>query len=545
MQHSNTGNIAETVFRFAEERGDQTALVIPREWDDQGVLSDDRITFREFATRTRRYMAGLRAQGLQPGDRAVVLFPLCIDLYVCIAALYACGITAGLIDPGMGAKRIKWSLQTVQARAILSVNAFLKYRWLLRPLCRIPMKFSQDKCGFGVRPFSPLLGDPEESGDLITRASDDEALITFTSGSTGKPKGANRTHGHLKSQQRALMSTFPPFEGQIDMTCLPVVAFHNLSCGVTTIMPAVDIANPASVEPRAVVSQIREWGVASLTSAPAFMQKLTGFLVASNESIPGMKLVGVGGAPVSKELAATMLQAFPEAKGFAVYGSTEAEPMAHAHLEDVVRKTSDGFLGGEVAEVAELALVTLPTRSPTLDAQGLAPYRVPEGGIGEVLVRGPHVNRGYINNPEANLENKVIEEDGSVWHRTGDLGYFDQDDHLWLVGRVKDRVSHGEGFVDPYPVESALEAQAQISRAAVMACSKSPFAIIVLQADEESSHASLASACEVLTQRGLTDVQCVTIEKLPVDGRHNSKVDRPTLRAMLDKQWPLRNDRLR
>ena len=90
---------------------------------------------------------------------------------------------------------------------------------------------------------------------------------------------------------------------------------------------------------------------------------------------------------------------------------------------------------------------------------GLAPYRVQHGEIGEICVSGPHVNPGYIDNPAANRETKIFEPDGRIWHRTGDLGYFDDDQRLWLVGRVKDRIQYGDRMMDPFPVEVNLEAE--------------------------------------------------------------------------------------
>ena len=101
-------------------------------------------------------------------------------------------MTAVLIDTGMGARRIKQSLETAKPKAIISIHAFLKYRFVLWPLWRIPKKFCVDKRGLWLKPFSQLLG-PTTSIPPVPRRPDDEALITFTSGSTGRPKGPTAT----------------------------------------------------------------------------------------------------------------------------------------------------------------------------------------------------------------------------------------------------------------------------------------------------------------------------------------------------------------
>ena len=76
-------------------------------------------------------MAGLRAQNLGPGDRILVLFPVSGELYALCTAIYAIGAVAVLIDPGMGAKRIRQALDTASPKAVISIKAFLKFRWLI------------------------------------------------------------------------------------------------------------------------------------------------------------------------------------------------------------------------------------------------------------------------------------------------------------------------------------------------------------------------------------------------------------------------------
>ena len=198
-----------------------------------------------------------------------------------------------------------------------------------------------------------------------------------------------------------------------------------------------------------------------------------------------------------------------------------------------------------MVEVAEVALVNLPTPPPALGPEGLTPYCVGPGETGEVVVSGSHVNRGYINNPEADRENKLHQTNGTVWHRTGDLGYFDPDGLLWLVGRVKDRVTHQDGFIAPYPLEAALEALGEVRRAAVIQSPKSQDAVLVLEGESGvSNEALLGGANEVLRARDLPDLKTVLTPAIPVDGRHNSKIDRIKLKTAVNRQWPLSSGEL-
>jgi acyl-CoA synthetase (AMP-forming)/AMP-acid ligase II len=252
-----------------------------------------------------------------------------------------------------------------------------------------------------------------------------------------------------------------------------------------------------------------------------------------------MKRCFTGGAPVSVELCNTLLKAFPGVEGYAVYGSTEAEPMAKAKFEDVVRLEGkgEGFLAGKVAPVAEIVVAQFPEEPPKLGPDGMTPFSQAQGELGEIVVRGNHVNRGYIDNPQANLENKIPETDGSIWHRTGDVGYFDEEGMLWLTGRVKDAVSHFGRMIQPLPIEAALDGLEEVVRSAIVSSQKAPNGHVFIQPAQGQDTESLEKVVlKHIIERGLDAMQVEFIDKMAVDGRHNSKIDRPTLREMIDNR---------
>ena len=160
------------------------------------------------------------------------------------------------------------------------------------------------------------------------------------------------------------------------MTCFPVVALHNLCCGTTTVMPAVDLANPAGVDPRLIVKQLGDYKVNTLTGAPAFVGKVVDEVLKQKLSFPGLWQLGCGGAPVTLELCEKVLKAFPETDSQVIYGSTEAEPMAHASMKDAVTIKGNGYMAGKLAKCTTMELVNLPKELPNVDKDGLGAYRV-------------------------------------------------------------------------------------------------------------------------------------------------------------------------
>ncbi|MEC7985325.1 MAG: AMP-binding protein, partial [Myxococcota bacterium] len=160
-------------------------------------------------------------------------------------------------------------------------------------------------------------------------------------------------------QHKALCRSFPPYENQIDMTCFPVVAFHNLSCGSSTIMPDADIAKPATMEPERIYQQLKDGAVNCLSAAPAFMSRLVTFMKENRLSLPNLQQLAVGGAPVTMGLQRDIAEVLPDCKAFVVYGSTEAEPIAHHPIAPPFEEVP-AFVGGTPVSFIDLKIVVLP-----------------------------------------------------------------------------------------------------------------------------------------------------------------------------------------
>ncbi len=508
-------NLARLVFRHAVSSPERLALEIPITWDSEGVQEIERVTFAELALRAASAQSGLRQAGLRPGDRLVVMLEVSIGMYALALGAMAAGMTVVLVDAGMTKRRIVQAIVDANAKVIVSTRAVLRARWLVPKLWGMKGLTADDAFA--------------ESKQLtvLPRGEDDQALITFTSGSTGRPKGADRTHRLMVAQHLALADLLPPHPSDVDMPCFPVVALHNLACGVPTVMPAVDLRAPASVSPPALFAQMQSTGVRTLSGAPAFISALTSWMVTRGYTLPAVRRVAVGGAPVSRALCAEVLMAFPEADARIVYGSTEAEPISSVSMRDVVASGGDGYLVGEVVPAAQVRIVNLPDDAPVLDHRGLDPYDVV---VGEIVVSGAHVNRRYIDNPTADRANKVFGLDGTVWHRTGDVGHFDGAGRIWLTGRTADLVEHRGYVVHPLPVEATLDGLAGVRRAAIVATDGQRANVVVELEGGHANHSVVRVVQDELTRLGLGSVPVRTVDAIPVDGRHNSKIDRPALR---------------
>jgi long-subunit acyl-CoA synthetase (AMP-forming) len=245
-----------------------------------------------------------------------------------------------------------------------------------------------------------------------------------------------------------------------------------------------------------VVSQLGEWKIDGIAAAPAFLERVTDVLPQRS-----LRYVVSGGAPVTPRLCRKVLAVCPGVDGRVLYGSTEAEPIAEAGFGEVASDRGEGLLVGKPVPEADVRLEQ-----------------------GEVWVRGAHVNRRYVNNPEANQKYKVPAPDGTVWHRTGDVGRLDDRGRLWLLGRVGDAFVQAGRTIWPFPVEVALADVTGVRRAAFLDGQ------IVVEIDDERAMQAVRA---LLPSIGMEGTPVRAVARIPVDARHNSKIDRSALRRLL------------
>jgi acyl-CoA synthetase (AMP-forming)/AMP-acid ligase II len=217
----------------------------------------------------------------------------------------------------------------------------------------------------------------------------------------------------------------------------------------------------------------------------------------------------------------------------AVYGSTEAEPIAHIDADEVTTddltamRSGRGLIAGGPVPDVRLAIVAdeWGKRRAALSTQELAAARLPAGEIGEIIVTGDHVLTGYLGGV-GDEETKFRVAD-QVWHRTGDAGCFDERGRLWLQGRCAARIDDDRGRLYPFGVECVAMTFPEVRRAAAMAHQGRRLLAIEAEGDQ-----MLEQRLQAATAWAQID-KIVFIESIPVDKRHNAKIDYPALRERL------------
>ena len=498
------------------------------------VMESGAVTFGGLWERVDRASVGLRRLGLAPGDRAIVMIPMSIDLYVALLAVLKIGAVAVFVDPWIGKKQIAAFAAFAEPRAWLGIPKTHILRLLDGRLRTIPLTVTTGQ-RLGPLPARRTLAELEaDPGDGHVQPVEAEApaLVTFTSGSSGEPKGANRTHRFLLAQHRALAAEFPAKEGDVDMPMFPVFALNNLASGVPSVVPAMDFRRVDQVDAARVLQQMKTHGVTTCTASPPFFDRLA----AQREKGLPLRRILTGGAPVSDAQLRAWERAFPETEILVAYGSTEAEPVAHVSAKErleavnVDHPKTPGFCAGRPVERVRAKVIRIHEGPVELGESGWTGWELPRGEIGELIVTGDHVCKDYYRNERAVRENKIVDSSGTVWHRMGDTGSLDPERRFWIAGRVHSTIRRGGELVHPQLVEQvALGDDPRIRRLGVVEMGGR--VVLVIETGAGDDLRSDVAARLVAAGLAVDEIR-VTAEPLPVDPRHNSKIDYGKLRRM-------------
>ncbi len=481
---------------------------------------------------TARLAALFTADGLQPGDCALVLLPMSLQLYVTVIALLRVGTVPMMPDAATGRDGLVAACATVPPSALIAPPRLL-WRGLVDSALRaIPMKYSTGRRVPGAR----WLGTLDDMAPLDAVADvepDHPALITFTSGSTGTARAIVRSHGLLRAQHEAVAAVLRPQPGTAAMAALPVFVLANLAEGVASVLPDTDVRAPGEADPVPLHAQIAENRVTQLLASPALCERLTD----GGARLDGLTAVFTGGGPVFPDILDRLALAAPGATLVAAYGSSEAEPIAHVAWPEVsdtdlwAMASGWGLLAGPPIPEAQVAVLPDRFGEPIgpYDPDAFAAEAVPAGEPGEILVAGPHVVAGYPGGA-GDAEAKVRVGD-QIWHRTGDAGWIDRRGRLWLLGRCPTQQEDGRPL---YALAAETAARCRLGPRRVACLAHEGQRLLVIEGRDDPDTGALE---ESLGRLGIDAL--LQVDRIPTDRRHNSKIDYARLRTRLDRAWVL------
>ena len=532
-------NICEHITETVLSKGSELAFVAKGEDGD-----DIKLSYADFDAQVKRLCVGLIGLGVGKGDRVILLIPMQIELYLCMSAIMRIGAVAVFVDPHMRRGHFDNCCRVVEPMAFIGIPRAHLLRLFCKHLRKIPIQLTTGRLpgliarGIGKWTRKPLEGPVPEIAEV---AEDHPALIGFTTGSSGSPRGSTRTHGFLNAQIEALFQPEEKRKCPIDLPGFPVLPLDNLVRGRTTVLPRIRPGKVADIKVDTLLDQVARYGPDMMSGAPSYLEAICAGAEARNCTLDSVKILFTGGAAMSKHGLQRLSAVWPNARIVIVYGSTEAEPVASIDASEIIDECyslsamGHGYCVGYPVDQVETSILPLDFEIASID--DLARIELPAYRVGEIAVRGPHVNTQYWNDPQGEQMNK-IKTSGGTWHRMGDAGYRDVKGRLWLVGRCHTAMRAPgipgsdekplffdplqSAWIFPYQVEAIINNYETIKRSAYVGVNNGYHLVVELIDDSADTAAQKDALRKAVSGFPLTGIW---FQSLPVDPRHNSKIE--------------------
>ena len=529
-------NVAHFLAQQAVTQPTAAAVRAPLSHDSDGAIRYTERSFAELeaeASATGHYFL---TKGIRRGSRVLLMVRPGLDLIRIVFALFKMGSIPIVIDPGMGLKKFLRCVRHSKPMALVGIAPAIWSARLFRPSFRgVDIKICVG------RGFEKQIGDYKGHGafEVVDSAEDELAAILFTSGSTGAAKGVLYEHGMFLAQVEAIRRQYGIEPGEVDLPMLPVFALFNPALGMCTVVPDMNPSRPASVDSEQIVRAIQQNSVTNSFGSPALWIKIARYCERKSITLPTIRRILMAGAPVPPALMAKMRAIIPNGEIHTPYGATEALPVSSISATEVLEQTAVRTQKGEGTCVGRplpnvLIRIIEPTEGPIATIEQVV--ELPAGSIGEIIVQGASVTRGYDYLPEADAGSKIV-DGAKQWHRMGDMGRLDDSDRLWFCGRKLERVITEVGAMYTDCCEAIFNAHPLVYRSALIdLCQGRP--AIVIEPEKSAFPKSTderARFIESLRELGQKNTRTVAIKdfffeaNFPVDVRHNAKIHRLSL----------------
>ena len=441
---------------------------------------DDFDTFGDIDRKASAIAGAFLKRGLEPGEKVGIHLANVPEFVYTYFGILKAGGQVVPINVMLKPEELAFLAKDSHLRFVVTQSPFVEV--VLKMKEQVPTikeVFCTHKAHVGTTPLDVLIHH-EPASRPIQQRPNDVAVIFYTSGTTGRPKGAMLTHGNLYTNAVATAEAYQYIERDIIIFGMPL--FH--SSGQTNVMNAA-FSQGASIlmMPRFSVEDVlkkaKEYPVSVFIGVPTMYHQILTHPDADALKRESLRVLIVGAAPMPEALFTAVSDRYgiPITEG---YGLSEAGPVVAHNPIGGTKKI--GSVGLPISDI--LVKVVAPDGS-----------NLPQGQVGELLVRGPNVMAGYLNQPEATQEALK-----GGWLHTGDLAKIDEDGYIFIVDRKKDMILTGGFNLYPREIEEMLHMHPGVSEAAVVGIpdeekGELAVAFIILKKGNESSEKEIIGFC--------------------------------------------------
>ncbi|MFC1587144.1 fatty acid CoA ligase family protein [Planctomycetota bacterium] len=380
---------------------------------------------------------------------------------------------------------------------------------------------------------------------IVDSGPDEPAAILFTTGATGPPKGVIYEHGMFNTQVATIMSYFGIDDTDVDMPAFPLFALFSTAFGIPAVIPDMNPSYPAKCNPAKIVKALQSRHVTTSFGSPAIWDRVSQYCQEKEIKLPAIKRILMAGAPVPGNLVGDFREFLADgADVYTPYGATECLPLACISGREICAETEKLTRLGAGVCVGQ-PMSNLSVKIIRIEDGEIPEYSVgdllEQGEIGEIIVKGPQVTKAYFDLEYENRLAKIKDGDG-IWHRMGDLGYFDDADRLWVCCRKAHLVRSAAGLMYPLQCEAVFNCHEWVKRSALVGVgprgSEDPVIIIEpitgrFPATRGKMEHFTSLLLDISRENPLTRPidNILYHHSFPVDVRHNAKIFRDQLKS--------------
>jgi long-chain acyl-CoA synthetase len=425
-------NLATILTGSAQRHPDRVAI----------KLDDIELTYRVLDGATAHIAGLLHKRGFSVSDRVGIMLPNVPYFPVCYFGVLRAGGVVVPMNVLLKRREVAFYLRDSGARLLFAWHGFAE-----------DAQAGADDAGAEcvlVEPgqFERTVGEAQPRTEVVERARDDTAVILYTSGTTGTPKGAELSHANLLGNCETARSLFDLESERVTLGALPLFHSFGQTCAMNaTIKGGGTLTLLPRFEPAKALEIIERDGVNVFEGVPTMYGAILHAPERERFDASSLEVCASGGAAMPVEL----LRGFEEAFGCKIlegYGLSETSPVASFNHPDRERKA--GSIG-------------TPIRGVEMKVVDEDDNELPAGEVGEIVIRGPNVMKGYWNRADATKE--VLR---GGWLHTGDMAKVDDDGYFFIVDRKKDMIIRGGYNVYPREIEEVLYEHPAVREAAVV-----------------------------------------------------------------------------
>ncbi|MCH8205609.1 MAG: long-chain-fatty-acid--CoA ligase [Chloroflexi bacterium] len=426
------------------------------------VVGDRRTTYEELNVRVNRLANGFSSLGMRGRDRVAVLQVNCaehIETYFAAARLDAVYVP---LHYRARADELVYMINDAAPTVLLVGQRYVDLvRSFSGRLESVEHYVALEAPTDGWHFYDDLIGSASDDERFPEGDGDDLTMILFTAGTTGAPKGVMLSHDSFSSY---ILSNVMPADPEIvERNILTVPLYH--IAGVQAVMAAIyggrTLIVQGQFEPKQWLELAERERANRAMMVPTMIKRLMDHPDFHKHDLSSLEVITYGAAPMPREVIERAIREFPGARFINAFGQTEtASTITMLPPEDHVLEGSPEEIEKKLRRLTSIGTPLDDVEVQIVDEEGTP---VPVGQVGEIVARGQRMMAGYWHQEAATRD--AIR---SGWVYTGDLGYWDEDDYIYLSGRAKDFIKRGGEMISPEEVEQVLMSHPQVDDAAVI-----------------------------------------------------------------------------